>query len=78
MTVTVTLVRRNLGDVMVTDDSEENEVNGTNFEDEEEEKEEEDGKAKRPVWLKQTRKVKKGGNKKKRSAPVKGVLPKVS
>lgn len=44
MTVTVTLVRRNLGDVMATDDSEENEVNGTNFDEEEEEKEEEEGK----------------------------------
>ncbi|XP_034238792.1 translocation protein SEC63 homolog [Thrips palmi] len=84
VTVTVTLVRRNLGDVMMTtDDSEETEVNGTtnNFDDEEEEKDEEDAKPKRPVWLKQQRKTKKGGNKKgakKHGAPVKPVVTKDS
>lgn len=44
VTVTVSLIRRNLGNVMISDDADESEINGLNEDEEEEEKDEEDGK----------------------------------
>lgn len=44
VTVTVTLNRRNLGDVMVSDDAEETDMTGLNDEEEDEEKEDDDDK----------------------------------
>ncbi|XP_052120338.1 translocation protein SEC63 homolog [Frankliniella occidentalis] len=63
VTVTLTLHRRNLGDIMVADDAEDNESN-IHDEEEDEEKDDDEDKVKKPAWQKQQRKQKKGGNKK--------------